>query len=249
MTNTPQPAHLGWGLQSTDLAQAALTELYRTGDSVGMVVRSGRDGRIVITSADYVPAAGDPGAGILGTMRLGSSFLTGAGATFHVAGPGEIPIVTNSIVTANDDDRLLDHVTVSRVGGAGVVYSNFGLEGRWQTRSTKRTDLITQDPGGNADLARYAAIALAGGRRAYRVEAFKLDTGHGTKVWSLLRLLDVGAAVYITRRDSPTTAIRFAAAVVCGYTLAITRQNEHRIRITATVETDTGPNTTLEILP
>jgi hypothetical protein len=139
--------------QATDFAQDVLTELYRTVDSVDCVVYSSKHGEIVIRDR-----------------------ATGRGLQWTYQRPDQDP---DSVVTANDDDRILSSVDLARVGGTVVTYSNVGMAERYQRRSTQRTDLITVAEAGDADLQRVANGMLARARQTYRPVTFAVESGQG----------------------------------------------------------------------
>lgn len=206
--------HFDWGFQATTLAADAWATLLLTCDSLALQAVSAKNGTLSVTERDR-------GLLAVGLRTLGT----------------DIPVVNDSIETANDDDRLLGTISVARVGGAAVTYTAAGIQGRFQRRSTQRFDLITQDPGGNADLARFAADALGQGHETYRVESVELDSGHGAKVWEFVSLMDIGTKVHISKVASPTTGVTFSNYLINGYALTISPMSEQGVQISATIRT------------
>jgi hypothetical protein len=206
-----------WHFQSTDMAQDCLTQLYSAVDSVSLVARSNKQGKVVVTSQALAATANSDAINYTGGL----------------------PVVADSIMTANDDDRLIGSVDVSRVGGSAVTYTNTGIQGRYQKRSTNRTDLSTKNPGANQDLALYASTLLGQAGQTYRVTQFQVDSLRGALVWAFLQAVDVGTTCNIKLPKTATTGVLFLNYRICGYTMNIQPLQPGTIRITATLETDT----------
>jgi len=157
--------------QATDFAQDVASELYRTVDSVDAVVYPAKDGMLVIRDR-----------------------ATGSGARWTYARPDQDP---DSVVTANDDDRILASIDLARVGGSAVTYTNPGLAGRYQRRSTQRTDMITVAEPGDTDLARVADGILTRARQTYRPVEFSVEAGQGVTQSKLIVEADLGDRVTV----------------------------------------------------
>jgi len=209
----------GWGLQETTLAGDLLTEAYRAVDSTGLVLRSARNGALFVCERDLGFVAGSESIG------------------------WNVPVVADSITTANDDDRLIGQVAVSRVGGSLVTYYGTGIAGRYQKRSTQRTDLITEAQAGNVDLKRYADLVLAQGKQTYRVESLELQSADGAPVWELVNAMDVGTRCNVISQRTATSGVAFFDYIICGFTITIEPLNENTINFTATLQTDVADST------
>lgn len=228
-TVTTDAPHFSWGLQATTLAQTSWADLLLTVDSLAVQAVSAKNGALAVTERDR------------GQLAAG---LRTIGPNTPAAGGTDIAYVDDSIVTANDDDTLLGHIDLARVGGTAVGYNQSGIQGRYQDRSTQRYDLITQDPGANADLARYAADAFGRGKQPYRVEAVDLQaiggdvTASTAKVWEFFTLMEIGTRIAIAKPDSDTHGILFSGLLVCGYSFAIsTLATGGGVALSATVRT------------
>lgn len=216
--------HDVWTFQATSLAQPAWGELLLTCDSVGAQAVSAKDGSLSVTEYDR-------GLLAVGLRTLGV----------------DVPTVSDSVKVVNDDDVIIGQINLSRAGGSAVAFLNSGIQGRYQLRSKQRYDLITQDPGGNADLARVADVLYLGrGSEAYRVESVELDTGHGGAVWEFLSLVDIGTKVHVDRPDTVTTGILFSNYLVAGYALTVSTVTETEVLISAEIRTSIQSSSTWE---
>lgn len=126
-------------LQETTLSLNRITECYLTADSVGAVVRSDRAGQPTIynryssLSAQGVRAGPDAGS-IAGLAAAGS------------LSPGSmvVPYVADSVLTQNDDEIIINTVSLGNKGGTvrtGSVSSSVDI---YDPRSFQRSDLIGQ---------------------------------------------------------------------------------------------------------
>ena len=171
--------------QATDFAQDVLTELYRTVDGVDAVVYPAKDGMLIIRDR-----------------------TTGSGVSWVYERPDQDP---DSIVTANDDDRILSSVDLARVGGTVVHFDNAGIAGRYQRRSTQRTDMITVAEPGDADLARVAYGILARGRQTYRPVTFAVESGQGLNQAKMIIEADITDRVTLNHDE-----VIFADYPICA---------------------------------
>lgn len=216
----------GWGFQATTLAQPALTDLYLTADSLGVVARSARSGGLLVTERYAAGAV----AIELGTARPEAPTLA------------YVPVVADSIKTSNDDEAVIGSISVARVGGAATTFDN-NVAARLRSRFSQRHDLITQDPGAAADLAHYASIVLGAAGQPYRVEQAQVDTADGAAVWELIKILDVGLPINVqlptdgTPGETDATAVLFASYFVSGYSISVQPVNEDEVKVTATINT------------
>lgn len=176
--------------QSTDLASDMATELYRTVDSVDATVWPAKDGKLKIRDR-----------------------ATGTGVHWTLAHQDQNP---DSLITNNDDERILSSVDLARIGGASVTYTNTGLAGRYQRRSTSRTDLNTVAEAGNADLERVGTGMLARARQTYRPVSFEVTSGQGPGPAALI--FDSDLTDRVTLDHGPVTFTNYA---ICGYQHAI----------------------------
>jgi hypothetical protein len=195
--------------QSSYFAQDVLTELYLTADSVDWQV---------------VPSK----RGLLGIRRRGTSWMP---VGLRDIGT-DVPIVTDSLITTNDDELILSSVSLSRVGGSVVTYTNPGVAGRYQRRTTKRTDLITKDPGSNGDLAAVAAGILGRSVQTFRPLSVELDAEHGDSVFEFLFRTDINGLVNV---EDPAKRLRFTGYSVSKIEHRIEPMNEGGVHWTATV--------------
>jgi len=141
-------------LQATNLSQDMATELYLTMDSLECMVYCGKDGVLKIRDR-----------------------ATGNGRSWFIGADHYNP---DLLVTQNDDAKILASIDLARVGGTAVTYVNSGVAGRYQKRSTKRTDMITVAEGSDADLARVAAGILGRSVQTYRPESVMVESGQAS---------------------------------------------------------------------
>lgn len=146
--------------QATDFAQDVATEFYRTVDSTDCVVWPAKDGMLMVRDR-----------------------ATGSGESWVLHHGDQNP---DSLITANDDDRILSSVNLARVGGNLTTYTNTGIAARYQRRSTQRTDMITVAESGDADLARVANGMLARARQTYRPVQVAVESGQGANQAQLI---------------------------------------------------------------
>lgn len=209
---------LSWQYQGTLLAQDILSEMYLTADSIDYQVIPGKDGsiRVVDREIEWVDVA----YRVLGT---------------------DVATVADSLITQNDDVRLLSDITLGAVGGTPLVYTNSGIASRYQKRSQHRTDLITQDPGANEDLDKVAAGILGRGDTTYRPMSVQLDTQHGDPVWQFVLFADIGNLCHIDDEDS---GVRFSSYPICGMDHAIEVMNTGAVHWTCTTHFDIESSST-----
>lgn len=198
--------------QATDHAQDVASEMYRVVDSVEVTVWSGKDGRLRFRE-----------------RRLGN------GGAWTLAHQDKNP---ESLITANDDDRILASVDLARVGGSSVTYTNTGIAGRYQRRTSQRTDLVTVAEPANADLARVAAGMLARGRQTYRPQQFEVQSGQGPGPAALIFETELTDRVALDHH-----AVTFANYAICGFRhdVTVTKAGCYWITtITLDIEADSG---------
>jgi hypothetical protein len=171
--------------QASNFPRDVASEVYLTVDSVDCVIWPGKDGMLMIAD-----------------RAMGS----GAHWTLPTADQN-----TDSIVTANDDERILSSVDLARVGGTSVTYTNTGLAGKYQRRSTQRTDLITNAEAGDADLARVANGMLTRARQTYRPVQFSVESGQGANQAQLIIESDITDRISLDH-----DVITFSDYSICG---------------------------------
>jgi hypothetical protein len=205
--------HQFWGLQETNLADDTWTEAQLVAQSLAVVFGPTKSGRVSYRERDRGPVAG---------------YLT-AGTDF--------PIVPDETIPANDDLALVGSVPVSRAGGTAVTYTGTTV-GRYQRRSLPFYNLRTQNPGSDADLARYANDLLDRGDQTYRVKNFLLDSGQGNSVFEFVARMDLGTRVNVWSENRDGSGILFVDYLVCGYTVSIEPLTERSIVLRASIQTE-----------
>lgn len=169
-------------LQSTDMANNRLTECYLTADSVGLVFRSGRDGRAWL---------GEPYNRNTGYLSIANPYRTPfyglSSLHFRPDETGSaITYVADSLATLNDDYGLYNEAQLAFVGGSVLTYY-LTTQPVTNRRIYKRTDLICKNTGG---LARAATEVLTAATQPYRPDHVTIDHAH-PGVLPALMCLDV----------------------------------------------------------
>jgi hypothetical protein len=181
--------------QASDFAQDVATNLYLTVDSVDVVVFSDKDGMLMFH---------DRGVG--------------SGISWELHQPDQD---TDSIVTANDDDRILSSVDLARVGGTVITYENHGIAGKYQRRSQTRTDLITVAEPGDADLARVADGMLSRARQTYRPVTFAIESGQGVNQSRLIVEADITDRLTLFTGLPHHDQLQFSNYSICGMAIEV----------------------------
>jgi hypothetical protein len=175
-------------LQSTDMADNRLTELYLTADSVDALLYSTKGGNLALVTR-AINHVDDAATLFANRPRLSTLPQT----------VDDVPIVADTLTTLNDDELILSEVTLAQVGGTEVTYENDGIAGRYGFRATGRSDLLTRNVYGGADLAWLAARILARGSETYRPAALELHSEHGESVVKFLTIAEIGQLVDVVR--------------------------------------------------
>lgn len=182
--------------QATNLGQVVATEVYLSVDSVDSVVWSGVDGRLHIRERRF-----------------------GTGVHWQFLRVFRDPDTT---VFENNDDRLLSAINLARTGGSETLYTNVGLAGRYQKRTTKRDGLVTQAEAGDGDLARVAAGVLGRATQAYRPVEFAVDCSQNHMARRLLVEADITDRVTIDRLVGTTSRVIFSDYAICSLSVGVT---------------------------
>lgn len=124
-------------LQSTVMAGNRISEVYLTADSVGGVVRSDRSGKPLIYNVEGTPYGVSRGPDRNYMLQLSHAYVPGGtGASFSA------PYIADSTKPANDDDIIINDVTMSYVGGSVRTGQNVVSQQQYGRRTYSRTDLI-----------------------------------------------------------------------------------------------------------
>jgi hypothetical protein len=131
-------------LQSTDMANNRLGEVYLTGDSVGATIRTGRDGRI--TSTEGIVTTGT-------SYEVSDTFSTSVPVSdvefYAVDLPGAsdsnaVFIDPDGITWDNDDSPVENYVQYARAGGTEQTAEDTASISRYGRRSVGRSDLLNK---------------------------------------------------------------------------------------------------------
>jgi hypothetical protein len=149
----------------------------------------------------------------------------------------------DTLVTANDDERILSSVDLARVGGTAVTYTGTGIAARYQRRSTQRTDLMTVAEPGNADLARVANGMLNRGKQTYRPVTISGESGQGVNPSKLIVEADITDRINLVTTLADHSRLEFANYSICGMSIDVTvaaAGTYWRGTITMDIEVDSG---------
>lgn len=182
--------------QATDLAQDVASELFRTVDSCDATVVPAKNGSLLVWSR---------GNGSYGNWNF----------PYEYQNP-------DTFTTANDDDRILSSVDLARVGGTVVTFTNTGVAGRYQKRSTNRVDLMTVAEAADADLARVAAGMLARANESYRPVSFACESGQGASVSNLMIEADLTDRITLDAPLPMGERLVFDSYSICGFNYDVT---------------------------
>lgn len=181
--------------QATDLSQDMATELYLTVDSIDAVVWPGKDGTLTVRDRSV-----------------------GTGVSWDIPSDSLDP---DSLVLANDDDRILAQVALARVGGGEVVYPNVGIALRYFKRSTKRDGLITIAEAADADLQRVATGVLGRSTQTYRPLSTAIQSSQNTLAQNIMVLGDITDRVTLHRLVAGGSRLIFYAYAICGIEIGV----------------------------
>lgn len=170
-------------LQSTDMAQERLAEVYVTADSVGAVVRTDRTGAILLT--DYEPTDSPRGPVNGGALNLY------AGDKFSIVStPGTMIIDPEGLTVDNDDSAILNFVQYALVGSTEQTASDPVSIGRFGMVTHGRSDLIMKSDSVALVLAERLVARRA--RLTKRLRSIELNNFVDPRIGAALISLDVG---------------------------------------------------------
>lgn len=227
-------------MQSTNLSQNRLTELYLTADSADYQFISSKKGQPQLvamptpgnlTRTRFYTASTGPGYALpaLGTGQgtlTGSDLGTGATSTDPVA-----VMPWSSITVDADNDAVVNRVALARVGGTVQVRQTAAPRTGQATFS--RSDLILYRDGHVGTLAQ---LLLLRGINASLYATVEVNIFHDERLVDWLAQLDLYQKVDVLRtfERSPTTQAKQLVGIVLGYSMAITP-------LAAAVPLDGGP--------
>ena len=182
----PTPA-VTYPLQSTNMAQNRIAELYLTADSSDSQFRSLRDGRASLTGSEYIGSVGNANAAVwplvltswyaAGAYRVPSIHLDNEDLTIDSGAAGvqqNVAFRPETFRSQSQDVEISNVVTLSRVGGTPQQYRQEYSIQRYGPRSYVRSDYLNTTDAPILLFAQYISI-----RRALanlRIEAVTVDT-------------------------------------------------------------------------
>jgi hypothetical protein len=182
----PAPATM-YPLQSTDMAQNRLAELYLTADSSDSQFRSIRDGRASLTASEYISNRGDADADVWPLVltswypesgyRVPSVHLDNEDLTIDSGAGGlqqNVAFRPETFRSQSQDIEISNIVTISRVGGIPQQYrQEYSIE-RYGPRAYVRSDYLNTNDAITLQLAQYISVRRA--LSTLRLEAVTVDT-------------------------------------------------------------------------
>jgi hypothetical protein len=169
-------------LQATTMAGNRLAEAYLTADSVGMIFRSDRYGR---ASLHPRPPAS---------------------AVEHVS-----DYEADALVTANDDEAIINQVSLAVTDGTATTFVNALSRGRFGPRTYSRNDLIADHNG--LLLRQIGEDILARNSQEYRPVSVRLYADENERVRLLLITADIETVV-----DVASPRVLFHNYAISSYT-------------------------------
>jgi len=161
-------------LQSTDMANNRLTELYLTADSCDVHFRSDRTGAALVTNVEYASAPSTLPLWVF--SRSGNfpavSFMTTA--DYSATPYATIPYRADTVETGNNDDSIVNDARFARAGGLQQAYEQPASIARHGRRSLVRGDLLNTSDATVLQIAQYTTIRR--GLNTLRVDAFTVST-------------------------------------------------------------------------
>jgi hypothetical protein len=214
---TEKIASSNYQLQSTDMANTRISELYLTADSVHAVVRSDRSGLPLIYNAD-----GDDGLGY--SIRRGPEagrfdVLSWEYQDGYFGDLFTVAYVVDSLSTDNDDEVIENDIRMTYVGGSersGMDNVSRQQHGR---RTYSRADLICKTNSMVDYIIEKRLESRA--RRTLRLSKVQLHSAHERALIPIIGL-DVGVSVNVTMPPLPNTLISVETAYVQGMTHRLT---------------------------
>ena len=164
-------------LQSTDMADNRLAEIYRTADSTDHTVRSARDGRLMAYTFDYPGAVSVSVWPLLdvSSIVLGVDDVPAFGVSRSLSGGVDYQVVKydyDTFRTYPTDEGMVNDARYARVGGTQQVAENADSIARFGRRTQVRNDLLCTTDGAAANLAAYNVARK--GANALRVASVDL---------------------------------------------------------------------------
>lgn len=178
-------------LQSTDMADNRLAEIYLSADSVGAVVRTDRTGAMVIYDKDSAPTRGPVTAPVL--VAGDGAYPTHEYSPNTVSASAVCYVDPEELTTQNDAEPIINHVQMARVGSTvQLAYDNASIS-RFGRVSYSRNDLINKSDATTLALA----DALVARRKAQTLRLYKVNLHSFTddNVTGAMLSLDVGNKV------------------------------------------------------
>ena len=206
-----------WALQSTDMANNRLAELYLTADSTDCTFRTGRKGEAFIEDVRLRhPDATDPEwpLGAFSKVDDDNPWLAfGASLddiTYIVTENPDIlrvPYDADTARTINDDEHLVNDARFTRAGGTQQVREHPASISRFGRRTLTRTDLLN-NADTPTDLLAYRVVNRRG-RFTLRVAEVTVATSdRGDDEYLAVAAADIGSGAFVSPpRPHPTVPV------------------------------------------
>ena len=173
-------------MQSTTLAQAALTEMWLTADS---------DAGMVTCTTDGVVQYWDTQRGLTADRRVVPQFTFTDDDTWTASTP---TVCTTTFDVVDDQAQVINWVGIAAKGGTQEVASNGTSISMYGPRTTQRNDLIHAE--GQAWSQSVAQTFLSRvNRQSVIISPLKFDALRDGPAWNAAHFLDVGDRVAVHR--------------------------------------------------
>lgn len=207
-------------LQSTDMADNRISELYLTADSVGGVIRSDRSGAPTFYNSpetSVTASAIKRGPDKVKLVSFAPGFSTGASGFFNA------PYVADSVNVENDDEPIINDVRLTFVGGTERSDTDSVSEQQYGSRPYSRSDLICKD---NDLLDHLIAKTLAArSRKPLRLSSLQLHSQHQAALLPIISL-DVHDTVDVELPPLPSHQVYANGNAIDSLTHRLTPLNE-----------------------
>lgn len=218
-------------VQATVMAQARLTELYLTGDSLGADVYAGLRGELeVIPKADYAVLAYSGPLGSLAVGDLDGYVFLADDLTLRVMPWANPPRISTS------PENITNTWTIARTGGSEASSSDLASQAVVGEHGLSRNDLIHSDEAWSQLLADYLVALTGPAARATKFSTVTIDPMMDPELMAeLITQLDIHRSLYLYR-STPRQAAIGAGVWLCaisGYTVNVVAVDEGRATVTA----------------
>lgn len=224
-----------WALQSTNMAQNRLAEIYLSGDSVGVLVFADRSGALMVGTTRDAPSEHRIGwhTGV-GPFEHRDVYFWAAREHTFWAEQLNVDVVPRSLTYDNDDEPIINVAQYAIVGSIALTAQDRPSIRRYGRRTTARSDLLLTDPNRAFNLA----SALVSRRRdlTLRVRSLDLDNLTGPTSAAALITVDVKNLINLVSRTANDDQVRWFSINIDAMTHRVTPVTPELLHWTATYQ-------------